>query len=274
VAFYGPDDKTTTKIVASVILRDGAEPILQKWMGMDVVGDPKIAEQIKKFFAQHGVRSCVVTDGNLGCPHEEGPDFPVGQDCPVCPFWAGKQGSARRIGDEIQDSPDDDLDKDLTDELEDEEEDSEAEDSEPDIDYDSLFARMNAIIGEGEKDFGQAVDAIFEHLKSNLRLPCEVTGSEDFRWEEPYVIGGWSPAEYKKLKKTQPSYTDRYQLLGIERDDRSEWMMFDEDIVARVQRISDNKIFLLGLAELEVKNKQSPNWQLLDDYAVWFVNSR
>jgi hypothetical protein len=41
-----------------------------------------------------------------------------------------------------------------------------------------------------------------------------------------------------------------------------------------VQRISDNKIFLLGLAELEVKNKQSPNWQLLDDYAVWFVNSR
>ena len=28
----------------------------------------------------------------------------------------------------------------------------------------------------------------FEHLKANLQLPCEVTGTEDFRWEEPYVL--------------------------------------------------------------------------------------
>jgi hypothetical protein len=29
----------------------------------------------------------------MGCPHEEGEDFPVGEDCPFCPFWKGKQGS-------------------------------------------------------------------------------------------------------------------------------------------------------------------------------------
>jgi len=33
------------------------------------------------------------TGGNIGCPHEEGLDFPEGEDCPFCPFWKGKQGS-------------------------------------------------------------------------------------------------------------------------------------------------------------------------------------
>ena len=32
----------------------------------------------------------MVSDGNMGCPHEEGEDFPDGEDCP---FWKGKQGS-------------------------------------------------------------------------------------------------------------------------------------------------------------------------------------
>jgi hypothetical protein len=33
---YGPDDQTTTKIAAGVILRDGAEPILKRWVATDV----------------------------------------------------------------------------------------------------------------------------------------------------------------------------------------------------------------------------------------------
>ena len=32
----------------------------------------------------------------MGCPHEEGEDFPLGEDCPFCPFWKGKQGSNRQ----------------------------------------------------------------------------------------------------------------------------------------------------------------------------------
>ena len=28
--------------------------------------------------------------GNMGCPREEGEDFPMGGDCPFCPFWKGK----------------------------------------------------------------------------------------------------------------------------------------------------------------------------------------
>jgi hypothetical protein len=95
VALYGPDDETTTKIVASVIARKGAEPILKRFVGTRIAASPKVRRQIEEFFKEHRVKSVAATDSNLGCPHEEGEDFPVGEDCPFCPFWAGMQGSGQ-----------------------------------------------------------------------------------------------------------------------------------------------------------------------------------
>ena len=96
VALYGPDDKTTTKIAAAVIRHEGAEPILKRWVGTEVTTNPKVQKELQEFFEQHGVRSVAMSEGNMGCPHEEGEDFPIGEDCPFCPFWKGKQGSNRR----------------------------------------------------------------------------------------------------------------------------------------------------------------------------------
>ncbi len=96
VALYGPDDQRTTKIVAAVIKRAGAEPILERWVGTKVKEDPKTQRRIQDFMHKHRVQSVVATDRNMGCPHEEGEDFPRGEDCPFCPFWKGKQGSARQ----------------------------------------------------------------------------------------------------------------------------------------------------------------------------------
>lgn len=93
VALYGPDDTTTTKIVAGVITREGAEPILERWVGSKIMDNPKAKRQMGVFFDRHNVKTVVASEGNLGCPHEEGLDFPLGEDCPFCPFWAGKQGS-------------------------------------------------------------------------------------------------------------------------------------------------------------------------------------
>ena len=93
IALYGPDDKATTKIAAGVIVEEGAEAIIERWVGTGVKEDPKVQQEIEEFFAKHGVKSVVASDGNIGCPHEEGDDFPVGQDCPFCPYWKGKQGS-------------------------------------------------------------------------------------------------------------------------------------------------------------------------------------
>jgi len=56
----------------------------------------KVKIEIYEFFSEHGVKSVAASDGKMGCPHEEGEDFPNGEDCPFCPFWAGKQGTNRR----------------------------------------------------------------------------------------------------------------------------------------------------------------------------------
>ena len=101
------------------------------------------------------------------------------------------------------------------------------------------------------------------------------TGIEDFKWEEIYVLGPGDPAEHHQLRLTRPLYKDRFELLQVEKDVDSEWMMFPhEDLAAHVRRIFDRKEFRLGLSEIKAVRKGSLNDRLLDDYAVWFVNSR
>jgi hypothetical protein len=141
---------------------------------------------------------------------------------------------------------------------------------------DAQWKRIEAIVGNGGTDtFEDQVAAFYKHLLGTLELPCDVTGSEDFRWEERYVIGGASRAEYERLRKTQPSYQDHYVLLAIEQGVWSEWMLFqDDDISAHVRRKSDGKEFWRGLAELEAVQKRSHNAQLIHDFGVFFVNSR
>ncbi len=97
VAYYGPDDKVSTKVAVGIIEHLGKEPVeLKRWVGKDVANDPHIAKEVTDFIRQRGAKSVVMTDGNMGCPHEEGIDFPEGKDCPYCPFWRGKQGIAQR----------------------------------------------------------------------------------------------------------------------------------------------------------------------------------
>jgi len=123
-----------------------------------------------------------------------------------------------------------------------------------------------------------------KYLLEHLDRKAILTGCEDFPWEEKYVLGGWSRAEYEKLKKTNPSYTDEYELIDILQDDLPE-----NDLIAQVKRLSDGKVFEIGLSWLTVKKeKKSPrllrrqnaasrndttkDYQLLDDFATWVVN--
>lgn len=90
VAFYGPDDTRATKVAVGVVLAEGAEPaVLERWFAedRDVRSDSSIGLQISEFIARHGVKSVVMADRIMGCPHEEGVDYPEGQVCPQCPFW-------------------------------------------------------------------------------------------------------------------------------------------------------------------------------------------
>jgi len=92
VAYYGPDDRTATKAVASII-RDQRSGVvaLRRWVGGDVTRDAHIQREIDAFLAAHKARSIIRTERPIGCIHEEGEDFPAGTECPFCPFWRGKQ---------------------------------------------------------------------------------------------------------------------------------------------------------------------------------------
>lgn len=92
IAYYGPDDKHVTKIAVGIVASEDAKPIMERWRGPDVAVNPEVMAQIHSFIQAHDVREVAMTDGIIGCPHEEGIDFPKGQECPYCPFWRGKQG--------------------------------------------------------------------------------------------------------------------------------------------------------------------------------------
>jgi hypothetical protein len=129
--------------------------------------------------------------------------------------------------------------------------------------------RVIAILGTINLDVSKAnLKTYLKYIKHQIEFPCLLTGIEDFDWEEFYVFGPGSQKEYKELKKTRPSYTDKYNLISIVDKIENE----EDGIVVEVERVSDKKRFKLPLAELEETNKKTRNYQLLDDYAVWFVN--
>jgi hypothetical protein len=92
VAFYGPDDRRASKVVLGIILYEGAEPQLRKWASDtgDVRQDVAVLQAILNQMREHGVKSVAMTDRIIGCPHEEGTDYPEGQACPQCGFWRGR----------------------------------------------------------------------------------------------------------------------------------------------------------------------------------------
>jgi len=88
IAYYGPDDQIVNKIVAAVLPDEQTNPILKKWFGEDVSQNPETAAEIGMFFQEQKVQHVIMTEGIIGCPHEEGIDYPIGESCPKCPFWA------------------------------------------------------------------------------------------------------------------------------------------------------------------------------------------
>jgi hypothetical protein len=94
IAFYGEDDKAASKAVVGILLSEKDEDVafMEKWFrtGQDVRFDPEVKAQIVEFLEKHGVHRVVLVDRIIGCPHEEGIDYPEGETCPRCPFWANR----------------------------------------------------------------------------------------------------------------------------------------------------------------------------------------
>jgi len=140
---------------------------------------------------------------------------------------------------------------------------------------DELHACIEAITDDEALGWEECFDRFYQLLTTSLQLPCDVTGVEDFQWEGFYVIGPGSAKEHKRLRQTQPSYRDIYELLAVKNGVDSDWMLLPGiDLAAHVRRKSDGRTFYLGLSEIKAVDKKSQNHELLESFADWFVNSR
>ena len=93
IAFYGPDDQRASKVAVGIIPVEGAEAEpLRRWFteSGDARADGATLAEIVAFLRSYAVRSIAMTKGIIGCPHEEGGDYPEGEACPQCPFWDGR----------------------------------------------------------------------------------------------------------------------------------------------------------------------------------------
>jgi len=93
IAFYGPTAESATKVVVAIFRGENQDPDpLERWSSeeSDVRSDEAIGEKIIAFLQAHAPKSVAMVDRIIGCPHEEGIDYPEGKSCPQCPYWAGR----------------------------------------------------------------------------------------------------------------------------------------------------------------------------------------
>ena len=100
VAYYGPDDQHATKVAIGIVPFENSEPsLLERWYSetTDIRSDLEINEKIIHFIKQNNAKSVVIADRIIGCPHEEGKDYPEGPVCPKCPFWVNRDRFTKEI---------------------------------------------------------------------------------------------------------------------------------------------------------------------------------
>ena len=90
VAYYGPDNETATKVAVGIVDRRDEVIDLKRWFvrTVDVRLDRSINNEILSYVKENHVQRVVLASGILGCPHEEGVDYPLGAVCPQCPYWS------------------------------------------------------------------------------------------------------------------------------------------------------------------------------------------
>ena len=80
IAYYGPDDQLATKVAVGIVTQSDEVIAMNKWFSeQDVRFSAAINQQIVDFLAQHHAESVAMPDRIIGCPHEEGIDYPTGQ---------------------------------------------------------------------------------------------------------------------------------------------------------------------------------------------------
>ena len=124
--------------------------------------------------------------------------------------------------------------------------------------------RIKGILGKDCARSPQNTLRYLKFLQKNIKGPCLLTGIEEFEWERSYLIEGWDSADYQEMKAHKPSFIDQFKLQELIVPGSNE-----DDIVACVKRVSDQKDFKIGLSLLECIDFKDECFQLIDDYVAW-----
>src|SRR4029078_5849182 len=86
---YGPDNERASKLVAAIYNGPDDPGPIRRWFNQttDIREDPAVTAEVTAFLKEDQVVESVITERIIGCPHEEGKDYPMGGICPACSFW-------------------------------------------------------------------------------------------------------------------------------------------------------------------------------------------
>ena len=99
VAFYGADNRCASKVVCAIIKSDGAEvdPIKKWFTNIDIRKAENVLGEVLSFVKENLANSVVMVDQIIGCPHEEGIDYPEGKPCPDCLYWKNRDRFTKEL---------------------------------------------------------------------------------------------------------------------------------------------------------------------------------
>jgi hypothetical protein len=86
IAFYGPNLSQATKVLClnRTVREGGGSADTQPEVDHgDIRGDAGVARVILEFIEKHRVLAVAVTDGIIGCAHQQGINY-EGEWCPAC----------------------------------------------------------------------------------------------------------------------------------------------------------------------------------------------
>ena len=86
ISAYGPDNTRATKLVVGILrrARQKSPREMRSWSSNagDVRDNEVIAAELADWLHSRGIKDTVSYDRIIGCPHEEGIDYPMGRACP------------------------------------------------------------------------------------------------------------------------------------------------------------------------------------------------
>jgi hypothetical protein len=82
-----------TKVAVGIVDKHQDVADLKRWIteNSEIRFNEAVNEEVLAFIKRKRAKRVVMTGGIMGCPHEEGIDYPEGEVCPQCPYWANRE---------------------------------------------------------------------------------------------------------------------------------------------------------------------------------------